>query len=1024
MVQGPDLEVCLALKFRDPEGEDHALPEGLRLTVQPAIGEAEQFDLGAEGILHFRVAREAEAFRLRFEFTDPTYVGFRSALEETRLLARGDLNDAIRDGTRVFLLPLSWEMGEADWDSTWTAGFNGREFSDLAGLADLGRPGAAQALVLLPRWQFLQFEFFDRYYGRFRRPNGHGRQRVTVPPFLLRGFRRAPADPGIPPDTESNWTVPAPGQSGDPPVSRRVQCLPWILQRTLNRGTGRRRRGALDAMPDRGTVLEFRWAERSCVVSERVDGRRIDQVDADRLRQGGAGRLRYYDLPRVWRSTGQFARITRRRGRLYERLTRRQLLRSLERARPLTFCLDDLMLAVGDPANPEAELVPAPDLSAERAAVFLHSFDRGPFALVRCSAIGLWKPDSRGSYVSAVDRAHEGRYFFDYPDWTRLIVVDGDLWEAFDRRIPDGPGHVAVGARAAVRWVKGMAPVSGVVAPADPPDAAAAASPTVPAAGTVLQDWLDDVRVPFFAMQPFYDQEYQASHDVDPTVLQWVGRSDLALLRCCDRDEHEGRQVERGCCFAYVRLAVSFDPGPPNYPPHPPPGWPHTKPWPPREIQLSDLFRADGAETPEVRQSRTDYINSAMRDIPRWWADDDGGPRTPEPPVLAATDTGPPLTHRFVLFTQSVAGPTRAHFAITVRPHRVAAALPGRERPWMASYTGHGTWYDTDNVATPGFALAHELGHGWGLPDEYIELENASLYQPSVRYYLPGDPFSPDAGSLMVDSLAVRNRHAWPAAEFARRITGRPHAVAVGRYRNYRLPPYPDTDHRTLAFWPVAQRTNATLGSRGRFDTFAYLAGADRFIADRLGDDGEGIVIVVVKLRCTFFGFADTNVMRDLLAGLTTRLDALLTGTYILTAGRLRTGSVIPWTVTPGRKWEVRFSTRFEVTNAGDPLPADTWHVAMTVTQRAGINLTPVWHQPVRAGDRWKLSTFADPDHAAEWARAVAEEYGEMLGVGRLVGPQGPQDAVVIGGPPPLPIPEVERIAGILFDQPRVERSF
>jgi hypothetical protein len=99
-------------------------------------------------------------------------------------------------------------------------------------------------------------------------------------------------------------------------------------------------------------------------------------------------------------------------------------------------------------------------------------------------------------------------------------------------------------------------------------------------------------------------------------------------------------------------------------------------------------------------------------------------------------------------------------------------------------------------------------------------------------------------------------------------------------------------------------------------------------------------------------------------------------------------------------------SLRFEVVNVGTPDPADTSHFELFVTNTTGSGTAPVWRdQP----DMDELHTVAKAAGTESWAAAVWREVGEMLGIGPLA------NATM-----PAPTAAMERIAGLLFERPRV----
>src|SRR5690606_33280704 len=117
-------------------------------------------------------------------------------------------------------------------------------------------------------------------------------------------------------------------------------------------------------------------------------------------------------------------------------------------------------------------------------------------------------------------------YISDYPEWVRLVVLNGNMFEAFDLRTPNSDKGV-VGARAAVRWID---------------------SPSLISPGSDLNSrpGIKKPR-PTFTIQPFFAQE----HDYHGRI----GRFDMILLRCCDIID----DTEIAANLHYFRLHFSFD---------------------------------------------------------------------------------------------------------------------------------------------------------------------------------------------------------------------------------------------------------------------------------------------------------------------------------------------------------------------------------------------------------------------------------------------------------------------------------
>jgi len=306
----------------------------------------------------------------------------------------------------------------------------------------------------------------------------------------MEGFLEAGSSSGDA-DTVSNWTT-------DPEA---CQALPWILRKSGD--------GSALAKPDATTLLQFRSKAQTYIDSSGSDRVIVTKSPGSpsndlALLEGPdtptdlaaptPGRLAFYDLPPIWKSRTYFCRLSGGSGAPAAREGRYEDLAgdATTDAQPLLFSLDDLVLTGPD----LAPITWQPDATVpNRFALFANHFGGG----TNLTSFGLYKPDGMTTTANnlacftQIPTAETGRnYIADYPDWTRLVVAGGNLFDCFDRRIPDGPSGV-VGARAAVRWVDGTPSGIGVAIGGAHPAPALVANATTH---------------PFYAAQPFYQQEF------------------------------------------------------------------------------------------------------------------------------------------------------------------------------------------------------------------------------------------------------------------------------------------------------------------------------------------------------------------------------------------------------------------------------------------------------------------------------------------------------------------------------------
>ena len=202
-------------------------------------------------------------------------------------------------------------------------------------------------------------------------------------------------------------------------------------------------------------------------------------------------------------------------------------------------------------------------------------------------------------------RIRKPGYLTDYPDWTRLVLAQGNLFDVFADRTPDSPAaDRVVGARAGVRWVDATAGATGV----------ASHNPLEPRPGPTLQ--------PFLRVQPFFRQQYlsrwhnpqQGNVDWDewnapyaPTVASFyggpaiaiagqhdwrIGRVDLAHIRCCDQvGSDEVAVLLRYQRFALDYTGIAGNPLAGEVCPRSRPGPPVSSTWPPHGGMVLTPFR-------------------------------------------------------------------------------------------------------------------------------------------------------------------------------------------------------------------------------------------------------------------------------------------------------------------------------------------------------------------------------------------------------------------------------------------------
>lgn len=856
------LQVHLQLRWMDPAGTEHDFPRDFPVTVVfPSDNSTQNERVGDNGRLSFFMNRLKGSFTLRFDTRASNAVPaagnkyFASAPQGStdplpeRYVAQDQIVPLIDQGFRIWKAPdEEWELSQWDFPASaqpsgtgpFNATFANGVFSGLEDVAvTVGRTASPFKLTLDPHWQFMKFLYFDRFL----------KQRLSVLPCVVDGFLAA-NDPA--PHTRSNWTT----------SPQACQCLPWPIQRD--------RAGAASARPNANIMLRTRTVPKTYIESHSDRSRNLISLQSansggtDSARRSdpdksagrlqnlnmdapGAGRMRFYDLPEVWKSTDYWVRQERSGSPNAFDEGRFQTLadRATTNDRPLIFSYDDMVMTDSD-----GNLTPINWSTAnDRLAIFSHRFDDqksdGSGAGDRLTSLGLYKSDTAAGGVGTpwfsekVADTQNRNYVADYPttSWVRLLIAQGNLFDVFDRRTPDQANRV-VGARAAVRWVDATASPNGVA-----PNTQFANRPSL----TRSQPGL------FFVEQPFYETINPVSSNQREFDANSTGRFDMAVLRCCDVED----TTEIGLNLHYMRLAFDFNP----------------------TSQPGDLTAGStpsGLSGNVARAFERDAINNIIN---RWNGDDGLGGGVDILPQAAS----PALRLKARWFAQAFPVPqqtSRAHFLLRV-------FLPDT-RAFMSSFRGDGALGLEDNPGpwvnlagpavaalpgvsnTPGNSLviAHEAGHGDGLPDEYTESSRAASYfaGDAIYSFNPGSPYTPDSLAMMLSNQRIRARYFWHAAEWlsdvyrSDSIRFQVRQVAGPRTFNYRLPAHPSAPKRLHTTRPLQSRKDATLGARGKFDLFLYPLGEDHYsktvlgrgvLSSRAGQFWDAILCVVVKMKFT-----------------------------------------------------------------------------------------------------------------------------------------------------------------------------
>ncbi len=802
------LRAYFELVFLDPDGNSKPFPEGFPVTVKYGNETTQSFFTQEEGKLDFAVRRSGETFTLDFSSEEQKFLTQSAPAEEGGEPPSPSCVDssalfAIAPTTQYLGFPLTWDLATSKWTIEGADTYNSGEFA-FEGLEDvatkIGKPDAPAKLTLEIKWQYFQFVFYDRQA-----------KKLSACPLQLdlRGWlNAADADPDAP-DARARW---ASGQS---------QVLGWFAQED----------------PTAETLISMH-TEEGTFVKTADDGTQTLEIGLE-LSEPNVERLRYYDLPQVWRSTGYWARLSA--GSPDQEPSKQGVWAGMwdtgtADGTPMMFCLDDLVLT-------DKNLKPiewkANGADENRIALFCNTFNdqgTGPGGGT-CNSWGVFNPDDELFFYSQDPTDIKDRnYIASYPYWTRLVAAQGNLHECFDQRVPDGE-EGPVGARAAVRYIN--------------------ATTIVVSSAVTPQPTTEELMIskPFFALQPHYNQYMPGTRNIQRTISsggakcrEWAspyalpsgwdiraGRYDMALLRCCDVVEDKEVAIN----LMFLRMHYDFSP-------------PAATGWIPTTL-------AEAKHKP--------FVSDACENVcARWNAEDGFG----DPITFEPVGEGVPLVVTPKWYMQNVPE-GKEHFKVAVFD-----PSPGK-RAWMGLTRGvgaitldgnEGAWAmgrtDVNDTPDQAYVMAHEIGHAAALYDEYNEKwTEYSNNRRSYTSWIPGDPWGMDSVAIMNGNIEPRPRHFWHAAEWCRKamddvglLVKQENSGAAGPAEfKYTLPPHPRAPYRSFVNWPFFSAADVSTDEHSRFQAFLYPAGEDRFayeVANNTGDPFDGVLSVRVNVRWSF----------------------------------------------------------------------------------------------------------------------------------------------------------------------------
>ncbi|HSD62285.1 MAG TPA: peptidoglycan-binding domain-containing protein, partial [Ignavibacteriaceae bacterium] len=824
---GLAVRVHLKFLYKTPEGTERTFPSGFPYTLKFDDNTEEQKTIDNDrGQVFLQILRSKKSFTITFKFSESNFIGEpKDTTAKDELLKEADIKEKIKDGFKVFNLPVQFDLKNTTWTlSPAVSNFNDTEkkFTNLDDLSieNIGSEASPIQMTLDPHWRFYKFQYFDRLL----------KAKKSILPLLIEGFLDS-SKTGTTPDLKSNWTTDTEG----------CQCLPFVLQNTPS-----------GVKP----LIQFR-TDANTFIESRKDGTR-NFVSGTAKDNPEGDRLRFYDLPVFWKSKTYFARLSGGTGNPPAKVGKFEDLSSeiTSDTKPLIFSLDDIVLTDKD-LNPIKWI---PDNKIEnRISIFCNTFSRSGPNTDDLSSEGLYKPDGKAfidsTNIKTFTKNNNGfftqlpadektrNYISDYPDWTRLIIAQGNFFDAFNKRTLDGKGDVT-GARAAVAILDVFA------------------SPA-----TFVQPRTNRPRLPVPIKSNFC--EVQAFFEQDHVIFNQIGRFDMVRLRCCEIDSDDVTEIS--ACMVFLRLFFNFN------------------------SNIKASFNPKAVPLNLTGNTALDWIETAILNLlHRWNGPDIVGKITFNPGsafVLPLNAADKKFKCKVIWFAQSLPK-EKSHFEIGVFKDTTD---PGGVRGFMRSKPGEGVLGETDNaplfkvtkkdksgkteVKDFGgfFTFAHESGHGGSLVDEYIE-PTVSGAIPGFDSYSPGSPFSLDDQAMMRANREVRARHYWHIAEWFRQLDGNnkiEYKINHGKF-NYILPHISDDPKnnvkgepvKNFIGWPAAEKNDQKLGAHGKFNIFFYPLGEEKYSAEFLpglaNSPGvfDGLIIVLVKIEMDFPTKDDTKIRK------------------------------------------------------------------------------------------------------------------------------------------------------------------
>jgi hypothetical protein len=860
------------------------------------------------GQISLQVLREKKSFTIEFKFGEVNYI-VSPENGNDELVPESDVKEKIKNKYKAFSLPVGFNLTNSKWElSPEVSNFDDstKEFKSLDDLSveNIGSEASPVSMILDPHWQYYQFRYFDRWV----------KEKLSILPVVLEGFSSAS---DTQPSSRSNWFI----------DNEKSQCLPWIIQSV--------------AKPDSNSLIRFKTADntfiettgkpdnftRKLVTSNPLSSADIginegEQINKD-FNKPDASRLGYYDLPILWKSAKYFVKLSGGEGNPPAKVGKFEdiVIEVTSKDKPLIISLDDIVLTDNN-LNP-VNWIPDNNIR-NRTAIFCNTFSRSGPSSNDLSSEGLYKPDGRaftggntpntftgnnlGFFTELPQDEKTRNYIADYPDWTRLVITQGNFFDVFDKRTVEGKGDV-VGARAGVRIKDVFSSNTTFVPPGTN-------RPRVP----------QPVKTNFCQVQPLFEQDH--------VIYRNIGRYDMVRLRCCDVSD-DGK-VEDGICVLYLRLFLNFN------------------------SDINPAFNPNAAKANLTGAAARQWREIAIMNLVRRWngPDSTGGASSvtlnPGPAEILG-ESSQNFKSKVIWFSQNLPS-NISHFEIGIFTD---TSSPGGVRAFMQARNGTGVLDTSDNVsqASGWFTFAHEVGHGGSLVDEYVEptafpQNLPGVWLDSFDCNSPGSPFDIDERSMMRSNKVVRARHYWHVGEWFRKLdkqgtTAPEYKVKHGAFE-YLLNHHNDEPIKNYIGWPLNDKRDQTLGDHGKFDAYLYPLGKDEYTKSVLPSDTDGILVILVKMEFDFH-ISDIAAIHNFLNDINTRINSRFN---LKSGNRGKYGVKGNFSGIKFNKCLLHFSPRYFSSQYSSKTPFDS---SEHITVKMRDSGTPHWDSGLLFVNKYKL---------------------------------------------------------------------